>query len=91
MRHVLYKRSEKLTEKNRWYLDRYLGMSDESKRAYELKEAYCEWFDWAKNAKDMVEVKSRLRAFYRKVEKAGIPAFSRAIQTFKNWGSFRIE
>ena len=25
MRHVLYKRSEKLTEKNRWYLDRYIG------------------------------------------------------------------
>ncbi|WP_336825733.1 transposase, partial [Sporosarcina sp. USHLN248] len=46
MRHVLYKRSEKLTEKNRWYVDRYLGMSDELKKAYELKEAYCDWFDW---------------------------------------------
>ncbi|MFS0688208.1 ISL3 family transposase [Sporosarcina sp. 179-K 8C2 HS] len=85
MRHVLYKRSDKLTENHRWYLDRYLGMSDELKRAYELKEAYCEWFDWAKNAEDMAEVKSRLEAFYRKVEKAGIPAFIKAIQTFKNW------
>ncbi len=45
MRHVLYKRSEKLTEKNRWYLDRYLGMSEELKKTYELKEVYCEWFD----------------------------------------------
>jgi len=41
--------------------------------------------DWAKSAEEMTEVKSRLEAFYRKVEKAGIPVFSRAIQTFKNW------
>ena len=48
MRFVLYKKSDKLTEKNRRYLDRYTGFSNELKRAYELKEAYCEWFDWAK-------------------------------------------
>lgn len=85
MRHVLYKRSGKLTEKNRWYLERYLGMSEELKKAYELKEAYCEWFDWAKSSEDVGEVKSRLEAFYRKVEEAQIPAFLKAIQTFKNW------
>ena len=85
MRHVLYKRSEKLTEKNRWYLDRYLGMSEELKKAYELKEAYCEWFDWAKTTEDVAEVKRRLEAFYRKVEEATIPAFLKAIRTFKNW------
>ena len=79
MRHVLYKRSEKLTEKNRWYLDRYLGMSEE------LKKAYCEWFDWAKTTEDVAEVKSRLEDFYRKVEEAQIPAFLKAIKTFKNW------
>ena len=53
MRFVSYKRSDQLTEKNRWYLDRYTGLSNELKWAYELKEAYCEWFDWA-------EVKSGL-------------------------------
>lgn len=85
MRHVLYKRSEKLTDKHRWYLNRYLSMSDELKTAYKLKEAYCEWFDWAKTTDDVVEVKKRLQDFYRKVEKAQIPAFLKAIQTLKNW------
>lgn len=85
MRHVLYKRFDKLTEKNRWYLNRYTGMSEELKKAYELKEAYCKWFDWAKTANDIAEVKKRLEAYYRKVEEANIPAFLKAIQTFKNW------
>jgi transposase len=85
MRHVLYKRSEKLTATNRWYLERYLGMSEELKKAYELKEAYCEWFDWAKTTEDVAEVKRRLEAFYRKVEAAKVPAFLKAIQTLKNW------
>ena len=85
MRHVLYKRFDQLTERNLWYLNRYTGMSEELKKAYELKEAYCEWFDWAKTSTDVVEVKNRLEAFYRKVEKASIPAFLKAIQTFKNW------
>ncbi|VDH01634.1 Transposase and inactivated derivatives [Lysinibacillus sphaericus] len=85
MRHVLYKRSEKLTDKHRWYLNRYLSMSDELKTAYELKEAYCEWFDWAKTTDDVVKVKRRLQDFYRKVEQAKIPAFLKAIQTLKNW------
>ena len=85
MRHVLYKRFDKLTETNRWYLNRYIGMSKELKQAYELKEAYCEWFDWAKTSNDLIEIKKRLEAFYRKVEKANIPAFLKAIQTLKNW------
>ena len=53
MRHVLYKHFDKLTEKNRWYLNRYPGMSKELKQAYELKEAYCKWFDWAKTTDDI--------------------------------------
>lgn len=85
MRHVLYKRRDKLKEKHHFYLNRYLGMSSTLKKAYELKEAYCEWFDWAKKTEDVVEVKRRLEAFYRKVEQAKIPAFLKAIQTFKNW------
>ncbi|OXS73582.1 ISL3 family transposase, partial [Lysinibacillus sp. KCTC 33748] len=34
---------------------------------------------------DVVEVKKRLLAFYRKVEEAKLPAFLKAIQTLKNW------
>ncbi len=83
MRHVLYKRFNKLTETNRWYLNRYTGMSKELKQAYELKEAYCEWFDWAKTSNDLMEIKKRLEAFYQKVEEANISAFLKAIQTLK--------
>ena len=85
MRHVLYKRQEKLTKKNAWYLARYTTMSETLKQAHELKEAYCKWFDWAKETKDLVEVKKQLEAFYRKVEDSKIPAFIKAIRTFKNW------
>lgn len=34
MRHVLYKRSYKLTERNRWYLNRYTGLSIDLKKVY---------------------------------------------------------
>ncbi|WP_369922536.1 MULTISPECIES: ISL3 family transposase [unclassified Sporosarcina] len=85
MRHILYKRKNKLHDWERWYLERYLGMSEELRRAYELKEAYCEWFDWAKTSEDIKEVKERLEEFYRNIEAAGIPAFLKAIKTFKNW------
>ncbi|WP_342558696.1 ISL3 family transposase [Metasolibacillus sp. FSL K6-0083] len=85
MRHVLYKRASKLTRKERWYVDRYLGMSEELRQAYELKEAYCEWFDWAKTAENVVEVKRRLEVFYQEVETKQIHAFLKAIKTFRNW------
>ena len=85
MRHVFYKRPEKLREENRFYLTRYLRMSPVLKEAYELKQAYCEWFDAAKKETEMTKVKAGLEAFYRKVEASNIPAFKRAIQTFKNW------
>lgn len=58
---------------------------EELKKMYELKEAYCEWFDWAKTTEDVAEVKRRLEAFYRKVGEANIPTFLKAIRTFKNW------
>ncbi|BDH60778.1 ISL3 family transposase [Lysinibacillus sp. PLM2] len=85
MRHVLYKRKEKLKEKDRWYLNRYLGMSDVLKQAYILKEAYCKWLDWAKKTNDIKEIKEKLFEFYKQVEESNIPAFIKAIQTFKNW------
>lgn len=37
MRHVFYKKQSKLTKKQQWYLDRYLHMSPDLKRAHELK------------------------------------------------------
>src|SRR5699024_5289512 len=45
MRHIFYKANEKLSSKQRWYLDRYLNLSDYLKREYWLKEAYRYWFE----------------------------------------------
>lgn len=85
MRYVLHKNSEKLTEKDRWYLERYLAMSPALKQGYELKESYKKWQSNAKKETDVKEVKARLEAFYRKVEESGNPAFLKAIKTFRNW------
>lgn len=87
MRHVFYKDSTKLTEKQQWYLRRYIGFSSELGRAYDLKESYCRWFKQAK--KDgltaMGKTKESLQGFYEEVKKAEIPEFSRAIKTLQNW------
>ena len=85
MRHVLHKKPAKLTEEERWYLHRYLGMSSELKQAYELKETYRQWFTKAKEEKDLQKIKEGLEAFYRQVEQANILAFIKRIQTLKNW------
>ena len=85
MRHVLHKDSSKLTEEDRWYLNRYLNMSPELKEAYTLKESYKKWQREAKTARDMTDVKLCLEAFYREVELTKNPAFLKAIKTFKNW------
>lgn len=87
MRHVFYKKSCHLTEENRWYLQRYLGMSPELKKAYELKELFCAWFDQAKlNGEEKIhQTKEDLYAFYQAIEEAGLPEFQKAAQTLKNW------
>lgn len=87
MRYVFYKNSTKLTEEDRWYLKRYLGMDDELKRAYELKEAYCLWFQASKKRgpEKLLETKTGLLEFYRLVTASGIPEFQKAIGTFQNW------
>ncbi|WP_337020611.1 transposase, partial [Oceanobacillus massiliensis] len=66
MKHVFHKKSETLTEKQRWYLERYLEMSDTLRKAYQLKEAYRLWFEEAKalGPSNLKEVKERLYAFY---------------------------
>ncbi|MFB9220798.1 transposase [Kurthia sibirica] len=85
MRHVFYKREAQLNEKQLWKLNRYRSLSSQLKMAYELKESYCEWFDWAKNANDMNEIKMKLACFYRKVPEVNIPTFNQVIKTMKNW------
>ena len=87
MKHVFHKASDRLTEENRWYLKRYLDMSEELKKAYELKEAYRAWFVQAKETglEDIAEVKEGLHRFYRLVQVARIPEMTKAISTLQNW------
>ena len=87
MRHVFYKANEKLSDKQRWYLERYLKMSAYLKRAYQLKEAYRSWFEESKmlGDKDLPGIKNRLYQFYELVAASGITEFQKAITTFKNW------
>lgn len=89
MRHVFYKDSTKLTEKQEWHLKRYIGFSSELGRAYDLKESYCRWFKQAKEngPTSMNKTKESLHTFYEEVKKAKIPEFLSAIKTLKNWQS----
>ncbi|MEB1809598.1 MAG: ISL3 family transposase [Bacillaceae bacterium] len=87
MKHVFNKRNEELTDKQRWYLERYLNLSGELRRAYKLKEAFRSWFDKAKQmgSKEGLLVKQELHNFYHLVERSGMKEFKKAIETFKNW------
>ncbi|WP_175614919.1 transposase, partial [Piscibacillus halophilus] len=87
MRHVFYKHNENLTEKQRWYLNRYLSKSDYLRKAYELKEAYREWFKQAKagGSDKLKEIKEGLYRYYDLVKESGVVEFERSISTFQNW------
>ncbi|SET72504.1 Transposase, partial [Oceanobacillus limi] len=86
MKHIFYKRYEELTDKQHWYLERYLGLSEDLRTAYGLKEAFRSWSDEAKNGtKDLGEIKQDLYHFYNQVEKSGMDEFIQAIGTLKNW------
>ncbi|SDI30442.1 Transposase [Alteribacillus persepolensis] len=87
MKHVFNKRHEELTEKQRWYLERYLDFSSELRSAYKLKEAFRSWFDEAKQigSNEGLLVKQAIYNFYHLVEKSGMKEFVKAIETFKNW------
>lgn len=87
MRHVFYKANERLTEEERWHLERYIKMSDELRKAYELKEAYRAWFAHAKEIGEgqIYMVKKELKDFYKMVEDTGIKEMCKAMDTFKNW------
>jgi transposase len=86
-RFVFLKQSKDLTEKDQWYLRRYFSFSDELKVAYELKEKFCRWFEYAKKngEKDLQQIKAQLEEFYKEVAQAKIPEFQRAISTYQNW------
>lgn len=87
MKHVFNKKHEDLTEKQRWYLERYLKMSDTLRTAYQLKEAFRLWFEEAKalGPSNLTAVKERLYEFYDLVKASGIEEFKKAMETFQNW------
>lgn len=87
MRYVFHRNSSKLTEEDQWYLNRYLGFSEELKLAYDLKETFSKWFNQAKeNGQEYIlQTKELLKEFYRRVEQADIPEFKKAIKTLQNW------
>ena len=87
MRYVFYRNSKKLTEEDRWYLDRYLALSEELKQAYELKEAFQQWFIQAKEngPERILQTKESLYAFYSLAKQANIPEFNRSIKTLQKW------
>lgn len=86
-KHIFYKREENLTENQRWHLERYLSMSPDLKLAYDLKEAFREWFERAKEigVEHPSKVREELNSFYQKVHGAGLSEFMQGIKTLKNW------
>ncbi|MFD2043227.1 transposase, partial [Ornithinibacillus salinisoli] len=87
MKHVFHKAKDRLKEEELWHLEKYLNMSTELRDAYELKEAYREWFDKAKliGKEQIVQVKEGLHSFYQKVINSGIPEMISSIKKFQNW------
>src|SRR5690606_27825180 len=69
MRYVFHRNSQILTDEDRWYLNRYLSMSEELKQAYELKEKFNEWFVQAKEngPEEILQTKELLQSFYQLV------------------------
>lgn len=86
MRHVFHMPYDELSKKQHWYLERYLGLSEDLRTAYGLKEAYRIWFENAKNPQQSVkETKEGLKHFYDQVKASGLDEFRKAILTFQNW------
>lgn len=87
MKHIFHKANDRLSDKERCYLKRYLNESEELKKAYALKESYRKWFLRAKKhgETNIKKIKQELKEFYYRVEESGIPEMMKAIETFKNW------
>lgn len=87
MRYIFHKANDQLNHEEKWYLERYLSMSQELRRAYELKEAYKQWFNRAKEKgiKCIKQVKEELYGLYGMFEGSGIKELSSVVMTFRNW------
>lgn len=86
MRYVFHRNSQKLTGEDRWYLDRYLSMSDELNHAYELKEKFNEWFVQAKEngPEKILQTKELLHSFYQLATQTNIPEYNRVLKILQN-------
>lgn len=86
-RYVFHKASHRLTEDDKWYLERYFSFSPELKAAYELKEEFYQWFYTSKEKgpEHIEEIKEDLHTFLEKLDRCGIPEFIRTAQTYRNW------
>lgn len=87
VRHIFFKPPTKLNEEQKWMIERYLNLSDELKRAYQLKEEYRRWFEQAKEIgkDDIALVKRNLLDLYKRIEEEGIDELLQTKKTFKNW------
>lgn len=86
-RRVFHKNSCKLTEKEQWYLDRYLNMHPDLQKAYKLKETFKKWFEKAKaeGSDGMDTIKEELNNFYQLIEESGLEEFKKTRNTLRNW------
>ncbi len=85
MRYVFWKKSENLTEEDKWYLERYCKMSNDLKIAYETKEKFCRWFENAKLEKDVLKTKKDLDKLQEDIQRTNLPELIRGGKTLKNW------
>src|SRR5690606_18836393 len=83
MKHVFHKAKDKLNNEERWLLERYLSMSEELKKAYELKEAFRAWFTRAKEigSTQIKKVKYELEQLLIRFKTEGILEMSDVIKT----------
>lgn len=63
------RKKEELSDKQQWYLERYISLSDELRTAYTLKEACRDWFEKAKQLgpNEAYQVKRKFHQYYELV------------------------
>ncbi|WP_238544911.1 transposase [Geomicrobium sp. JCM 19039] len=84
MRHVFHKRAEKLSEKQTWYLNRYLELSEELREVYGLKNQFQAWFDKHRTGKtEGTNVFAGLQAFYQAVETSALKVMKKAAKNIE--------
>lgn len=81
-KHLLNKRSDDLTEKDRTKLNQLLNYSGELKAVYEMKEQLAEWYDCSPDYKT---ARLSFRRWLIKGHRLNIPELEKALKTFENW------